>query len=248
MAKRTKSKTTVSKKAAAKKLKKKVEPNKVRKKSSQKSVAKSKTKVTKKAKVKETKKEDDKPSSDATTRTVSVQSPTVVQGTLAVEANGQATIQEQIRSLAYSNWEQAGYPVSDGVRFWEAAEREVRLKQSLGFENLFSNLPDLLTDELVERILQNELIHIEKIVSYGKASPKDFWYDQNWDEWVLVVTGAARLRFEDESEMLELSPGDYVNIRAQQRHRVEWTTPDEPTIWLAVHYNGSNHVNKVERI
>jgi cupin 2 domain-containing protein len=35
---------------------------------------------------------------------------------------------------------------------------------------------------------------------------------------------------------VEMKPGDFLNIPAHRRHRVEWTTPGEPTIWLAVHY------------
>ena len=44
------------------------------------------------------------------------------------------------------------------------------------------------------------------------------------------------MRFEDET--VELKPGSFINILARRRHRVEWTTPDEPTIWLAIHYGG----------
>jgi cupin 2 domain-containing protein len=55
---------------------------------------------------------------------------------------------------------------------------------------------------------------------------------------VIVLKGAARLEFEDGT--LEMRPGDYVNIPAHKKHRVAWTTPDEPTIWLAVHYAGGN--------
>ncbi len=53
-----------------------------------------------------------------------------------------------------------------------------------------------------------------------------------------MLKGAARLEFEDGT--LEMRPGDYVNIPAHKKHRVAWTTPDEPTIWLAVHYAGGN--------
>ena len=49
------------------------------------------------------------------------------------------------------------------------------------------------------------------------------------------MRGAARIRFEDGT--VEMKPGDFVNIPAHQKHRVEWTTPDEPTIWLAVFYD-----------
>lgn len=89
-------------------------------------------------------------------------------------------------------------------------------------------------DELTEVLVQNEHVRIERIVSYGHASPAGFWYDQAEHEWVTVLAGRAKLQFED--RMIEMGPGDSVNIPAQTKHRVEWTIPDEATIWLAVHY------------
>lgn len=77
---------------------------------------------------------------------------------------------------------------------------------------------------------------VERIVSQGHASPGGFWYDQEQHEWVIVLKGKATLRFEADDKLLEMGPGDYLNIPAHKRHRVEWTTPEEPTIWLAVHY------------
>ena len=79
-------------------------------------------------------------------------------------------------------------------------------------------------------------VRIERIVSTGQASPPGFWYDQDWGEWVVLLSGAARLRFADEDEPRHLGPGDWVDIPAHCRHRVEWTDPDQPTVWLAVHY------------
>jgi len=102
--------------------------------------------------------------------------------------------------------------------------------------NLFSNIPDDLPDELLETVLDTGSVRVERIVSHGHASPESFWYDQEQHEWVVVLTGAARLRFEDDDEFVEMGPGNYVNIPAHKRHRVEWTTPEEPTVWLAVHY------------
>jgi len=102
--------------------------------------------------------------------------------------------------------------------------------------NLFANLPSVLPEELVETVLQSALTRIERIVSHGHASPNEFWYDQPQNEWVVVLRGAARLRFED--QVVEMRPGDCVDIPAHKKHRVEWTTPDEPTVWLAVHYPG----------
>jgi cupin 2 domain-containing protein len=100
--------------------------------------------------------------------------------------------------------------------------------------NLFTDLPTALPEELTSTLLQTPGIRIERIVSQGHSSPPGFWYDQQDHEWVLVLKGAARIQFEDRT--VEMSPGDYINIPAHKKHRVAWTTPDGPTIWLAVHY------------
>ena len=73
-------------------------------------------------------------------------------------------------------------------------------------------------------------MRIERIISHGHASAHDFWYDQPQHEWVIVLKGAARLQFED--GMVEMKVGDFINIPAFKKHRVDWTTPDEPTVWL----------------
>ena len=101
-------------------------------------------------------------------------------------------------------------------------------------DTLFADLPARLPADLIGTLLEAANVRIERIVSHGHASPEGFWYDQEQHEWVVVLKGAARLRFEDET--VEMRPGDFVNIPAHRKHRVEWTTPDEPTIWLAVHY------------
>ena len=102
--------------------------------------------------------------------------------------------------------------------------------------NLFSQVPGIISDELFHEIVRNDRVKIERIVSHGHASPPGFWYDQEFNEWVLVLKGSAGLSFGDSTEILVLTVGDAVNIRAHQKHRVEWTDPEEPTIWLAVHY------------
>jgi cupin 2 domain-containing protein len=70
----------------------------------------------------------------------------------------------------------------------------------------------------------------------GHASPEGFWYDQDQKEWVMVLEGSARIRFEDGTDAIELRPGDYLTIPAHKRHRVEWTLPDQRTVWLAIHF------------
>lgn len=101
--------------------------------------------------------------------------------------------------------------------------------------NLLSNVPENLAEELAETLQAGAGLRIERIISLGHASPAGFWYDQDENEWVLLVSGAARLRFEGE-EPMELKPGSYVHIPAHRRHRVEWTDPRQPSIWLAIHY------------
>lgn len=101
---------------------------------------------------------------------------------------------------------------------------------------LLADVPADLPEELIEPILRRRDLRIERIVSLGHASPADFWYDQAEHEFVVLLQGAARLQFEDET--VELTPGSFVDIPARRRHRVAWTDPNQPTIWLAIHYGG----------
>jgi cupin 2 domain-containing protein len=103
-------------------------------------------------------------------------------------------------------------------------------------KNLLADIPLGLPNELVETLLKADNLRIERTVSNGHVSPAGFWYDQTQHEWVVVLKGAARLRFEGEGEPAQMKPGDCINIPAHKRHRVEWTATDEPTVWLAVHY------------
>jgi len=100
--------------------------------------------------------------------------------------------------------------------------------------NLFSDMPARGPDETFTTILERPGIRIERIVSQGHATPTDAPYGQAGDEWVMLVQGAARLWL-DGGEECDLAPGDHLLIEAGRRHRVTWTSPDEPTIWLAVH-------------
>ena len=102
--------------------------------------------------------------------------------------------------------------------------------------NLFADLPSELPEEITEILAEANSIRIERIISHGHSSPKDFWYDQDENEWVAVLKGRAKLLFESEDDPMEMGPGDFVTIPAHTRHRVEWTTPGETTVWLAVFY------------
>jgi cupin 2 domain-containing protein len=90
-------------------------------------------------------------------------------------------------------------------------------------------------EELVEALYERPGVRIERIVSSGQASPDGHWYDQDSDEWVLVVAGRARLRIDGEAQDRELGEGDYLFLPAHCRHRVAWTRSEPPTVWLAIH-------------
>jgi cupin 2 domain-containing protein len=119
-------------------------------------------------------------------------------------------------------------------RFQHLGSEKEKSRENL--KSLFDDLPQHLPKELVQTLLSAANVRIEQIISYGHASPEGFWYEQGQHEWVVVLKGAARLRFEDGT--VELKLGDFVNIPPYKKHRVDWTTPDEPTIWLGVRYGG----------
>jgi cupin 2 domain-containing protein len=103
-------------------------------------------------------------------------------------------------------------------------------------DNLFADLPAHLPDELSEVLVRSPAARLERIVSLGHATPAGHWYDQDTNEWVVLLRGAATVRFEDEAAPRVLGPGDWIDIPAHRRHRVEWTAAGEPTVWLALHY------------
>jgi cupin 2 domain-containing protein len=104
-------------------------------------------------------------------------------------------------------------------------------------QNLFDSIPAEQQNELFTILAESGNTKIERIVSHGHTSPDGFWYDQDQSEWVCVLSGEALLRFKNEAEAIHLKLGDNVLIPPHVKHRVEWTSPDEPTIWLAVFYS-----------
>jgi cupin 2 domain-containing protein len=105
--------------------------------------------------------------------------------------------------------------------------------------NIFAKLPQSLSEEVFQEIIHGEKFRLERIISFGQATPAGQWYDQEQHEWVVLLSGAAGLRFEGEDGLRVLSPGDFVNIPAHTRHRVEWTDEKQSTVWLALHYSKS---------
>ncbi|MUK49946.1 cupin domain-containing protein [Aliivibrio fischeri] len=101
--------------------------------------------------------------------------------------------------------------------------------------NLFTDIPNELPSEIFEDILSTPNIRIERILSHGHCSPEQGWYDQDENEWVLVLSGFGVIEFDD-GRVITLNKGDYLNIKAHEKHKVQATAPNETTVWLAVFY------------
>jgi cupin 2 domain-containing protein len=121
---------------------------------------------------------------------------------------------------------------TDAPRFQPLASSAAQVGESLS--NVLDDLPPHLPKEVVQTLISASDVRIERIISHGHASASAFWYDQPQHEWVIVLKGAARLQFED--RMVEMKVGDFINVPAFKKHRVDWTTPNEPTVWLGVRY------------
>lgn len=104
--------------------------------------------------------------------------------------------------------------------------------------NLLTLEPAARDAEVTRMIVAGKGVRLERIVSHGQASPDGFWYDQAEGEWVAVLTGRARIRIADQADAIALGPGDTLLLPARCRHRVEWTDPDQPTVWLALFVDG----------
>jgi len=103
-------------------------------------------------------------------------------------------------------------------------------------KDVFSKIPEADGKEIFEILLQAEGFKLERIISTGQATPLGEWFDQDTNEWVILLRGGARLMFEGEEESVVMKPGDYIHIPAHRKHRVEWTDPEDKTVWLALHY------------
>jgi len=106
----------------------------------------------------------------------------------------------------------------------------------MNLSNLYGRMPDDPTRETCEALLETAHLRLERIVSFGQATPEGEWYDQPRAEWAVVLRGAAGVLFEGEAAPRALGPGDVLLIPAHARHRVAWTSTAQPTIWLALHH------------
>ncbi|KVL05298.1 cupin domain-containing protein [Burkholderia cepacia] len=102
--------------------------------------------------------------------------------------------------------------------------------------NLFAAEGRRDEDEKIDLLVTGQRLNVERIVSMGHTSPDGFWYDDSRAEWVVLLSGAAVLEFEDGPTRHEMHPGDYVLIEPHCRHRVAWTHEETQTVWLAIYY------------
>ena len=105
-------------------------------------------------------------------------------------------------------------------------------------KNIFENIiVDKTSEEFID-LISTKNVRIERIVSNGQTSQEDFWYDQDENEFVIVLDGSAILEIEEEGKIktVELNKNDYINIKAHTKHRVSYTDTSKPTVWLAVFY------------
>lgn len=99
--------------------------------------------------------------------------------------------------------------------------------------NLYASLPASdAPEEEFSALFRSPHVRIERIVSQGQRSPEGFWYDQEENEWVLLIEGEAELEFKTPKDSLYLKKGDWILIPAHKKHRINHTS--SPAIWLAV--------------
>jgi len=113
---------------------------------------------------------------------------------------------------------------------------------------LFAGVPALLDAERFDTLVETDGLRLERIVSTGQTTPAGEWFDQDRDEWVVLLAGAAELLFEGEGGPRTLAPGDWLRIPAHVRHRVTRTDPDQPTVWLALHYRAPTRDPEIDRV
>ncbi|MGQ0793069.1 MAG: cupin domain-containing protein [Deltaproteobacteria bacterium] len=102
--------------------------------------------------------------------------------------------------------------------------------------NLF-DAPAHSAAEAFDSLVESAGFRLERIVSSGQATPPGEWLAQERDEWVALLSGGAGIRFQGDEIVSVMRPGDFLNIPAQKRHRVEWTDSSQKTVWLALHYS-----------
>jgi cupin 2 domain-containing protein len=159
---------------------------------------------------------------------------------------------EKVRQLnAFVALCEAQPPLRRALAACDSHAEVVRLARALGFEigrrwgeveaapgsddaNLLVGPCPAQGEENTRLLLAEPGLRLERIHSCEAASPEGFWYDQNEQEWVVLLQGSARIAFADGGPEISLQRGDSLLIPAGRRHRVLATDPPPGTIWLAL--------------
>lgn len=98
--------------------------------------------------------------------------------------------------------------------------------------NIFDKIGEAGEEEQFELLQKGAHYRIERIMSAGHSSPESFFYDQENDEWIMLVQGEATL--EVEGKLTVLKAGDYMFLPKNCKHRIEKTSIDPACIWLCI--------------
>ena len=98
-------------------------------------------------------------------------------------------------------------------------------------KNIFDGITAVGEEEQFDLLMKGTHYRIDRIVSSGHSSPQGFWYDQEDDEWILLVQGKATL--EVEGKFIEMKAGDYMFLPKNCKHRIEKTSV-EPICFFSI--------------
>ena len=119
--------------------------------------------------------------------------------------------------------------------------------------NIYDKIPESITEEIIEIMYQNPHCKVERIISNGQITTENEWYDQDQEEWIILVQGEATIlieKLQEESsdkcnilncnikeescDKVHMVKGDTLLIKSHQKHRVIYTSQNPLCIWLCV--------------
>ena len=103
-------------------------------------------------------------------------------------------------------------------------------------KNILLDIPNKINEEIFQELAKTKNCKIQRIISRNHKTPKNKWYDQTENEFIIILQGNAEILFKTEKSVI-MKEGDYLNIPSHVKHRVEKTSDKEETMWLAIHYN-----------
>lgn len=101
-------------------------------------------------------------------------------------------------------------------------------------KNIFEQLYFSKEEEKIEEIFQipDKNFRVERILSSSQVSKE--WYDQEENEYVVLLEGKARIVYENGEEVF-LQAGDTLFLPAHKKHKVSFTS--ERCLWLCIFFN-----------